>query len=260
VLNECLARLGQPAAAPSYEAMARQVDKATGGSGALSLYDRYYRPTSTLAVHATAAALIRHVRSDGKVAARPGRAWTRRSPARIADTSVGILAHNIARDGKEASLFAGYARRHMNRALVPVAVVGAMAFATTVPTAQVFRMFAAAVGLGRCIWSGRAAADPLDVRTTRIRRAYSEALDLADIDVPQAHWTRSSTMSQGCSPPARSISPDAMTRRTAQAHELWQGRDTMRSRLRRAIGGITTASQESHRRQSRGRAQDAAPS
>jgi len=59
VLNECLARLGQPAAAPSYEAMARQVDKATGGSGALSLYDRYYRPTSTLAVHATAAALIR---------------------------------------------------------------------------------------------------------------------------------------------------------------------------------------------------------
>jgi len=184
VLNECLARLGQPAAAPSYEAMARQVDKATGGSSALSLYDRYYRPTSTLAVHATAAALMRHVRSDGKVAARPGRAWTRRSPARIADTSVGILAHNIARDGKEASLFAAYARRHMNRALVPVAVVGAMALATTVPTTQVFRMFAAAVGLGRYIWSGRAAADPLDVRTTRIRRAYSEALDLAGIDVP----------------------------------------------------------------------------
>jgi hypothetical protein len=64
VLNECLAGLGQPAAAPSYLAMARQVDKATGGSGALSLYDRYYRPTSTLAVHATAAALTRHVRSE----------------------------------------------------------------------------------------------------------------------------------------------------------------------------------------------------
>jgi hypothetical protein len=58
VLDECIARLGQPAAAPSYEAMARQVDKAMGGRGALSLYDRYYRPTSTLAVHATAAALM----------------------------------------------------------------------------------------------------------------------------------------------------------------------------------------------------------
>jgi Family of unknown function (DUF5677) len=184
VLNECIARLGQPAAAPTFEAMARQVDKAMGGSGALSLYDRYYRPTSTLAVHATAAALMRHVRSDGKVAARPGRAWTSRSPARIADASVGILAHNIARGGPEARLFAAYARRHMERALVPLAVVGAMSLATSVPIAQVFRMFAAAVSLGRYIWSGRAAADPPDVRTTRIRRAYSEALDLAGVDVP----------------------------------------------------------------------------
>ena len=32
VLNECISRLGQPTAAPSYEVMARQVDKATGGS------------------------------------------------------------------------------------------------------------------------------------------------------------------------------------------------------------------------------------
>ena len=34
----------------------------------------------------------------------------------------------------------------------------------------------------------------------------------------------------------------------------------LRSRLRRAMAGITMASQETHRRQSRGRAQDAAPS
>jgi hypothetical protein len=56
VLDECIARLdlGMPAKGPSVEAMAKRVDTATGSSVAIGLYKRFYRPTSSLAVHAGA--------------------------------------------------------------------------------------------------------------------------------------------------------------------------------------------------------------
>ena len=85
VLAECIRRLdyGQAAKGPSVETMARRVDKATGGTVAIGLYKRFYRPTSNFAVHVGAASLLRHVRNDDRLARRPGRACARRSPARI---------------------------------------------------------------------------------------------------------------------------------------------------------------------------------
>ena len=50
--------------------MATRVDTVTSGKMAVNLYNRYYRPTSNLALHAGAASLLRHVRGDGSIARR----------------------------------------------------------------------------------------------------------------------------------------------------------------------------------------------
>jgi hypothetical protein len=76
--------------------MARLVDSATGASTATGLYNRYYRPTFNLALHADAASLLRHVRVDGRVARRPSRESGRRSPVRIADACPGALTAALA--------------------------------------------------------------------------------------------------------------------------------------------------------------------
>jgi hypothetical protein len=69
VLGECIRRLdaGTPADGPKVGVMAEKVDAATRSTIAISLYNRFYRPTSNLAIHAGAAALLRHVRADGKI-------------------------------------------------------------------------------------------------------------------------------------------------------------------------------------------------
>ena len=75
VLDECIQRLdaGTPADGPKVWDMAEKVDAATGSTIAISLYNRFYRPTSNFAIHVGAASLLRHVRSDGRTARRPSR-------------------------------------------------------------------------------------------------------------------------------------------------------------------------------------------
>ena len=77
VLDECIRRLdaGTPADGPKVWAMAKKVDAATGATIAISLYNRFYRPTSNFAVHVGAASLLRHVRGDGRTTRRPSRIW-----------------------------------------------------------------------------------------------------------------------------------------------------------------------------------------
>lgn len=75
VLDECIRRLdaGTPADGPKVWDMVEKVDAATGSTIAISLYNRFYRPTSNFAVHVGAASLLRHVRDDGRTARRPSR-------------------------------------------------------------------------------------------------------------------------------------------------------------------------------------------
>ena len=98
VLDECIRRLdaGTPADGPKVWDMAEKVDAATGSTIAISLYNRFYRPTSNFAVHVGAASLLRHVRDDGRTARRPSRIWGRRAPVRIADACLGGLTAFLA--------------------------------------------------------------------------------------------------------------------------------------------------------------------
>jgi len=187
VLAECISRLdlGTPAKGPSVETMAQRVDKATGGSTAVGLYKRFYRPTSNLAVHVGAASLLRHVRGDYSVSRLPVRTWARRSPARIADACLGILTAAVAQHaGAPYQRAAQYADRHSKRALTPVAVISAGGFTRSFfGPRQLMTTLGRIQTLGEYIWSGQDVEDP-DARYARIRADMESLLFAAGPDIP----------------------------------------------------------------------------
>jgi hypothetical protein len=186
VLAECIRRLnlGQPKRGPTVEDMARRIDEATGGSVAIDLYNRFYRPTSNLAVHANAGSLLRHVRADSHLVHRPGKLWTRRSAARIADASLGILAAAVAqRKDRPSQALAEYAERHAARALTPVAVMAGVGAGDFKPR-QVIDTIRIIRETGTYLWSGQAASEPMEVRQAHIRDQFAAALHVAIADIP----------------------------------------------------------------------------
>lgn len=178
VLADCIKRLdlGTPRQGPRIDEMARAIDKATGAKDAMDLYNRYYRLTSTFAVHAGAASLLRHVNSDDVVTLRPKRIWTRRSPARIVDACTGILTAQLARlAGSPTPVADEYARRHLRRALAPVFVMTSPGFGRLLGPRSLRSTIAAVRDMGLYIWSRQDADDPA-ARTAHVRAGMSDLL------------------------------------------------------------------------------------
>jgi hypothetical protein len=190
MMERYVAALGESRRGPKVWDMVKRVEQATGHSGALSLYQRFYVPTSNFFVHANAGSLLRHVGADDKLTRRPGRAWTRCSPARVADTCTGILASAVAeRTGRPGMGFARYANKHLDRALTPLAVLAGAGRGQSVKLRQPGQMrcqLRTFMSMGAYTWSGQAASDPIEVRTTRIREALAELLPAAALDIPPA--------------------------------------------------------------------------
>jgi hypothetical protein len=185
VLNECIQRLdlGDPAQGPGVETMAKRVDAATGASIATNLYNRYYRPTSNLALHAGAASLLRHVRSDGSIAPRPSRVWGRRSPARIADACLGALTVVLAdRAGVPCRHAVQYADRHGERVPPPIVSISLGGFARGLRPGQVWMAIGRLRKLGEYVQSGQDADDPA-VRTARIRAEMEGLLTIPGLEI-----------------------------------------------------------------------------
>lgn len=193
VLDECIRRLdaGTPADGPKVWVMAEKVDTATGSTIAISLYNRFYRPTSNFAIHAGAASLLRHVCDDGRTARRPSRIWGRRAPARIADACLGGLTAFLAdREGgpwkHTARYVARYADRHHERAIPPVAAISLGGLGRGLRLSQA-RQAAQAIArvreFGQYVQSGQDADDPA-TRTTRIRAELQDLLAVPGLDVP----------------------------------------------------------------------------
>ena len=186
VLAECISRLefGAPAKGPSVEAMARCVDKATGGSTAIDLYKRFYRPTSALAVHTGAASLTRHVRGDDSISRTPQRTWSRRSPVRIADASLGLLTAAVAqRAGIPCQEAIRYIDRHGDRALAPVLVMSASGLRQAIRPRQLMTIIGQIRGYGGYIWSGQDAGNP-NIRRAKIRAGMKSLLFMLELDIP----------------------------------------------------------------------------
>lgn len=193
VLDECIRRLDAdtPADGPKVWEMADKVDAATGSTIAISLYNRFYRPTSNFAIHAGAASLLRHVRSDGRTVRRPSRIWGRRAPARIADACLGGLTAFLAdREGGSwqhtARHAATYADRHHERAIPPVAAMGLGGIGRGLRRSQA-RQAAQAIArvreFGQYVQSGQEVGNPA-ARTARIRAELQGLLTIPGLDVP----------------------------------------------------------------------------
>lgn len=193
VLDECIRRLdaGTPADGPKVWDMAEKVDAATRSTIAISLYNRFYRPTSNLAIHAGAAALLRHVRDDGRTSRKPSRIWGRRAPARIADACLGGLTAFLA-DRESAAWHrtarhaATYANRHHERAIPPVTAIslGGLGRGLRLSQAlQVAQAIARVREFGQYVQSGQDADDPA-ARATRIRSELQHLLAVPGLDVP----------------------------------------------------------------------------
>ena len=164
--------------------MAKHIDTATGSSMAISLYKRYYRPTSNLAIHAGAASLLRHVTGDDSITRRPARAWARRSPARIADACMGALTAAVAqRAGTPYRQAIWYADKHAERALTPVAVMALSGFRRTFRPRQIISIASQIRGFGQYVWSGQDAPDP-SARTAKIRAEIERLLLAIERDIP----------------------------------------------------------------------------
>ncbi|WP_437773511.1 hypothetical protein [Arthrobacter sp. KNU40] len=122
LLKEAVATLGTSRQPPTVKDMAKHIDGKLGGDRMTKLYGRVYGPVSNYFAHPSAGSLIRHVRPGNRLSGRPRDPWVRRSPVRLADASVGLLAEHLARyQSMPADLFASYAQAHQNLVLPPFA-------------------------------------------------------------------------------------------------------------------------------------------
>ena len=104
--------------------MAVFIDGKLGEPGVSNLYGQVYAPISSYFSHANAGSLIRHVSHDDTLRERPLNPWVRRSPVRVADACVGILAVHLGRsEGKPTARFTQYAEAHLRRILPPMATL-----------------------------------------------------------------------------------------------------------------------------------------
>jgi hypothetical protein len=173
LLRHVVEMFGTPASPMTVKAMVDAIDKATGGGDAASLYNRLYRPTSTFFVHANATSLSRHVAADDSLTARPSMPWARRSPVRLADACVGLLAAAIAAHrGAPSPEFATYARDHIMRVLAPIAVRASKRAGRSGVARQVLMLVPEVIRLRRYLQSPQAAANPAQKREARVRPLF----------------------------------------------------------------------------------------
>ena len=187
VLDERIRRLGygEPQRGPSVEGMAAFVDKSLGGREVVGLYDRFYRPSSALAMHGGGLVLLRHVREDDQLTRRPAPTWARRSPVRIADACLGVLTANMSRRaGRPSRLADRYTERHYSRALPPMITMSSSGIGKLLMPRQIVTTVRTLRDLFIYARSEQDAADPA-VRVARVR-AEMEALLLAGVtDLPR---------------------------------------------------------------------------
>lgn len=172
-----------PGGAADLFQMAQYIDKLRPDIKAVSLYRRYYVPTSTCFVHTNAASLLRHVAKQEYLTGRPFFPWTRMSALRISDGSVGLLAAELARhSGAPAEQFEAYAESHIARAFTPMAVVVVRGARQSLRLRSVPAVVRSVLRTRAYVRSGEALRDTRDVRKARIRAGIKSSIGgLADI-------------------------------------------------------------------------------
>ncbi|MEU2585291.1 hypothetical protein ABZ612_20485 [Streptomyces avermitilis] len=185
VVDQSAVAMGGAANGPGVWAMADRIDTALGSTEAVSLYRRFYVPTSTFFVHANAASLLRHVGKDNTLSERPLMPWTRRSALHVSDACVGTLASAIAAsEGKPFVEFEQYAHAHMALTFTPMAVAMTQGLRRSVQLSQLPPLLRTVRDLRQYAQSPQAAADTPEVREARLREGYDRIVQLAGFDFP----------------------------------------------------------------------------
>ena len=188
VVRDCIARLGEPSSRHlDVWTMVKAIDEANGNSLARSIYRRLYIPLSNFTVHASGGTILRHVRRDGRLRRRPSRSWSRRSPVRVADGVAGLLAADLAqRAAVPSQKLLSYADKHIDRTLMPMAVIAFSGLGGSSPHPRRLREIAKlAKETYEYLWTGPAKADSVDVRAAFVRDRFSAILDFEELDVPE---------------------------------------------------------------------------
>lgn len=173
VLARMLGTIGEPKAGPTFWQIVEKVEQCPGGAGAISLYRRFYVPTSTFFVHANAASLLRHVTRGDAVSEKPMVPWTLTSAVRVGDACVGLLARAVAKHaGADIGEFGTYAEDHLKRAFTPVAVVAGKGMGRSIDWGKVPALVREVVKLRRYFDSGQAVLDPPQVREAKVRTLF----------------------------------------------------------------------------------------
>jgi hypothetical protein len=189
VLEETLSAYREPKKGPDFWQIVEAVEKGSGGAGAISLYRRFYVPTSTFFVHANAASLLRHVRADDRLRDRPMSPWMMRSAVRVADACGGLLATAIVRQaGAEAGEFSTYAEDHLKRAFTPVAVIADKGIGRAIEWRALLPLAREVARMRRYFDSGQAERGPEAVTEARLRALFAiytkAAFDQEESTVP----------------------------------------------------------------------------
>jgi hypothetical protein len=145
-----------------------------------------YRPASQFFTHASGSALLRHVTSDYRYSSEPAKSWARRSPVRLTDACVGVLAGAVANQRSEpAELFIRYGEGHAGRVLPPLLVTIGKGMARRLRVAGLVSILKQAAEV-RTYLSGATPADVQGEGERRLRALYDDAIGRLDIgDVPE---------------------------------------------------------------------------
>ena len=185
IIDQSAAAMGPVERMPTVYEMASRIDSTTSGDGAVSLYRRFYVPTSALFVHTNAASLLRYVGRAGALRRRPSFPWVRQSAVRVSDACVGVLSAAVASSvNKPTSMFTEYAEAHLPLALTPVGVIVARRVSRSVPLTQLPAMVRAGRELRRYAASPQAATDPPQGLEARLTTGFDQLFQPLMSDLP----------------------------------------------------------------------------
>jgi len=186
VIRDCVARIGQPSRMYlSVWDMVKAIDAANGNTAARSIYRGLYIPLSNFTVHANGGTLLRHVRPNGNLRRRPSRSCARRTPARVADAVIGLLAADIAqRAGAPHEELLAYANRHIERALMPMVVMALGGVNGPPRPHRIREVISVVTETYSYLWTGPAAGDSIQTRAAFVRRRFARIVDFEDSDIP----------------------------------------------------------------------------
>lgn len=153
---------------------------------AVQLYEGYYSALSHFFAHSSGFALIRHVRTDGKLRRRPAFPWVRRSAVRIADGCAGLMAAHVAdKTGVPAKGFLRYAAGHLDRTLTPTYVTTSKRWLHAIGWRKLAGTLGTISAFGRYVRTSGSEASPAE-REAHVRKQFEDLLSAVSPDVPDA--------------------------------------------------------------------------